>query len=413
MFLAVEYQFVNRWQPTNDEDLTDLIHGGHKHIRTMKRNEAANSSSEFSWYRNSPIKLSSKQTGKPPSGKGKVKRGTLIEADKDIFDRLLNVASISMFDDDEDHLRKEEDVYTAVTGRNDKNSAVNALIPSLRGTYHCRDDVLKIKHAPKHNRKVSFSESLDSDYSSEYSHINESFAKMKPQHDASKEMITEIISQHLDTIDEFLDDQRTNSGFFGLLDQNTECNANLSDQQKGAYDCNTKLFSYLDGAGDTAHSIKTDFFYASLHNLDASPINVGALLQNMSKDVFPPPVPPLAVSHNPLPIPLLVSKPLVTRMKDMELNKADDEFTMFGMYLKNVNANRAILMKSCSLDKDDPTFTDIYILSVSDIFNTAISTENLEEKVVKKVCEHVSPFALILRIRCIIYIISEFRNHWL
>ena len=366
----------------------------------MKLNDANNRTPELSWYRTSPIKLSLKQIGKPPTGKGKVKRGTLIEADKEIFDRLLNIASMSMFDDDEDHLQREEDMHAAVTGRNDKNCAVvSALIPSLRGTYHCRDQILMMKDGSKHNRKVSFSECLDSEYPSIYS---KSFAKIKPQLNTSAEIITEFISEQPDTTGEFLNDQRTYSGFFELLDQNSDFNANLSDQLTGAYDSNSKLFSHLDGAVSTAHSMKTDQFNTPNHNSDDSLIDIGELLQNMSKYDISPPVPYLVISHNHLPVPISVSKSLVTRMGDIVMDDADDEFAKFAMYLECVSAKRAVLTESCTSDKDDPTFTDVYILSVSDIFNTGISTENLEEKVVKKVCKYVSRRASILRIWCII-----------
>ena len=372
--------------------ITNVMQGDDRRIRNMKQNEAAKRTPEPCWYRTSPINLTSKQIGKPPTGKGKVKRGTLIEADKEIFDRLLNVASTSMFGDDEDHSRQENEICNAAPDINGSNRPEERfLIPSLRVSCDSHDGILMSKHVSKSIRKVSFSENLELESSSKYSNIHEKSGEIMP---IVVDLNTEIINgrnllQSVITEDS-LEKQRTYSDFFDLSDTNTCSDDAFIYRGKETDDYNTQELSRLGylptGFGDTTLTMITDVSNLHLDNGDDSPINITGLLHNLSKYDIPPPIPPLVLTPTSLlPKSVQIPAPVITRMKDMRIHE-DDEFSKFSIYLRNVSRNRIVSMEHPAGKRRDAADTDDYVLTVSDISNTHISTDDLEDKVMMKVC---------------------------
>lgn len=107
-----------------------------------------------SWYKASPLKVSSHQLGRPPSGRTKMLRGNLVEADKGIFDRLLSSAAISMFDDDEDHSLLKAHESPIIVGNGFQEECFASPSLETRGSFVTDTQVLKSL------RKVTFSPNL-------------------------------------------------------------------------------------------------------------------------------------------------------------------------------------------------------------------------------------------------------------
>jgi hypothetical protein len=97
--------------------------------------------------------------GKPPTGRKKMIRSSLVEADKGIFDRLLSSAATSMFDDDEDHSFKDDELLSnpILFDAADEN---HCQIPISVSRLSNNEQPIAVKNVPKCHKKVTFAVKL-------------------------------------------------------------------------------------------------------------------------------------------------------------------------------------------------------------------------------------------------------------
>jgi hypothetical protein len=103
--------------------------------------------------------LQQSKPGKPPTGRKKVVRSSLVEADKGIFDRLLSSAATSMFDDDEDHSFKNNDLVSNLVLSNaaDEN---RCRIPISASRLSNQEHSTVHDNVPKCHKRVTFAAKL-------------------------------------------------------------------------------------------------------------------------------------------------------------------------------------------------------------------------------------------------------------
>jgi hypothetical protein len=95
------------------------------------------------------------QPGKPPTGRKKMIRSSLVEADKDIFDRLLSSAATSMFDDDEDHSFKDND-FISNPMLSDAADGNHCQLPISASRLSNHEQPSSYVNVPKCHKKVTF-----------------------------------------------------------------------------------------------------------------------------------------------------------------------------------------------------------------------------------------------------------------
>lgn len=122
--------------------------------------------------------LSHEKSGRPPTGRKKTIRSSMVEVDKDIFDRLLSSAATSMFDDDEDHTFKHSELvlnpnFNEADTDTENHSQIPISVPSLPN----QEVSSANESVPKFHKRVTFAESLihgsSCGYSSKDSGLNE------------------------------------------------------------------------------------------------------------------------------------------------------------------------------------------------------------------------------------------------
>ena len=359
----------------------------------------ATKTADPTWYRTSPIKLSSKRTGRPPIGRMKIKKGAVIEADKDIFDRLLSSASTSMFDDDEDHSQNEgSDGIIPTDIRRASYSGDSCLIPSLRVSYESRDGTIVNKNIGKIQRRVSFSDNLIQESTCSYSAILAESLNTTSNIDAihSPHVNNKLQLQSLAVSTINTEEPEPFSQFF---DESEYDDVNQSDQSKEEMDSGfrdennshenysrgnshgnslgklfmTENFSHQDGLDNADISMdemnrqQSELSLSSTDYEECSD-HMGKLLQNLSTYVAPPPV------------------PVLTSVIKGERDE-DEEFLVLLNYFENFTNSALGLSEKSNFEEDEenyciPSFKDIYELDIT----TDILEEKIMEKVIKIIC---------------------------